>query len=68
MGIVNLIGFKAGNSFLQILFGGPKLILSMTPVAVGLTLALVAVVSLLAHIYPVMVALRVQPVQAMQAE
>jgi putative ABC transport system permease protein len=68
MGIVNLIGFKASNSFLQILFGGPKLLLSMTPGVVGLTLVLVAVVSLLAHIYPVMVALRVQPVQAMQAE
>lgn len=68
MGIVNLIGFKASNAFLQILFGGPKLVLGMSAGAVVLTLVLVAVVSFLAHIYPVVVALRVQPVRAMQAE
>lgn len=68
IGIVNLIGFKAANSFLQILFGGPKLVLGLAPGAIVLTLFLVAVVSLVAHIYPVVVALRVQPVRAMQAE
>lgn len=66
--VVNLIGFKATNSFLQIIFGGPKLALALAPSAVVLTFVLVAVVSLVAHIYPVMVALRVQPVRAMQAE
>jgi putative ABC transport system permease protein len=68
IGIVNAIGFKATNSFLQILFGGPKLVLGLAPATVVLTLVLVAIVSLIAHIYPVVVALRVQPVRAMQAE
>jgi putative ABC transport system permease protein len=66
--IVNIIGFKAGNPFLTILFGGPVLRLGVSGGTVIAALAAVAVLSVLAHIYPVVVALRVQPVRAMQTE
>ncbi len=66
--VVNLIGFQATNSFLQVLFGGQTLSLSLSLGGVLLTLVLVALVSLLAHIYPVLVALGIQPVRAMQTE
>jgi putative ABC transport system permease protein len=66
--IVNAIGFKAGNPFLTILFGGPVLRLGISGGTVIAALAAVAVLSVLAHIYPVVVALRVQPVRAMQTE
>ncbi len=65
---VNLIGFKASNSFLKILFGGPVLNLSFGGGIVIAALSAVAIVSVIAHVYPVVVALRVQPVRAMQAE
>jgi len=65
---VNLIGFKASNSFLKILFGGPVLNLGFGGGIVIAALSAVAIVSVIAHVYPVVVALRVQPVRAMQAE
>lgn len=68
MGAVNLIGFEAGNSFLTVLFGGPVLRLSLDPGSVVSTFIVVALVSVAAHIYPVLVALRIQPVRAMQSQ
>jgi putative ABC transport system permease protein len=68
MGILDLAAIKASNSLLKILFGGEYLHLTLSAGAVVSTLLMVAAVSFLAHIYPVMVALRIQPVRAMQAE
>ncbi|MEN6476958.1 MAG: FtsX-like permease family protein [Rectinema sp.] len=59
---------EAGNPFFEILFGGKYLNLVVTPGNfAGAVLAMV-VVGFLAHLYPVSVALKIQPVRAMQSE
>ncbi|MGA2976603.1 MAG: FtsX-like permease family protein [Spirochaetia bacterium] len=68
VGIVNLLHISASNFFTQIIFGGKVLSLSITPLSFLNTLLMVAGVGLVAHLYPVMVALKVPPVRAMQAE
>ncbi len=68
VGLVNLLHIGAGNFFTQIIFGGRVLSLSVTPLSFLNTLLMVAGVGLVAHLYPVMVALKVPPVRAMQAE
>jgi putative ABC transport system permease protein len=68
IGIINLIGITAGSQFTQILFGGKVLKLVADPVAFVSALAMVAGVGLVSHLYPVIVALKVPPVRAMQDE
>jgi putative ABC transport system permease protein len=68
VGIINAIGIEASNPFLEILFGGKVLRTIIEPLSVVSALALITIVGLAASIYPVSVALRIQPVQAMQTE
>lgn len=67
-GIVNAIGIEASNQFFEILFGGKVLSAVISPGSVVGALALIVAVGLAAHVYPVAVALRIQPVRAMQSE
>lgn len=67
-GILNAAKIEAGNQFFEILFGGKLLSLLIDPVAVVLSLVMILAVGLAAHFYPVAVALRIQPVRAMQTE
>ena len=68
IGILNVTGVAAPNQFFQILFGGevlhPVLPVSSLLYALGIMVA----IGLVASLYPVAVALRIQPVQAIQAE
>lgn len=68
IGTLNIIGIPATNTFLTVLFAGPEL----RPVASVMTvigsLIIVSVVGLLAHIYPVRLALRIEPIRAIQTE
>ena len=66
--VLGWTGIRAGNDFLQILFGGEVLKPALSPFSVVLSLVIMTAIGLLASIYPVMVALRVQPVRAMQPE
>lgn len=68
VGALNLIGIQASNQFLEILFGGPVLKPVATLGSIIGSLVLIVAVGLLAHLYPVAVALRIQPVRAMQSE
>ena len=68
VGIINAIGIEASNPFLEILFGGKVLRTIIEPLPVISALVLITIVGLAASIYPVSVALRIQPVQAMQTE
>jgi putative ABC transport system permease protein len=68
IGIVNLIGIPAGSFFTQVLFGGKVLALVADPVAFLSAILVVAGVGLVSHLYPVLVALKIPPVQAMQNE
>lgn len=67
-GILNAAKIEAGNQFFEILFGGKLLSLLIDPVSVVLSLVMILAVGLVAHFYPVAVALRIQPVRAMQTE
>ena len=67
-GIVRVLGatgIEASSMFLQVLFGGPTLIPVLSAGSVATSLALVVAVGILASLYPVSVALRIQPVRAM---
>lgn len=65
--IINAIGFEASNQFLEILFGGKLLQTEVQPLALVWSMAVIVAVGIVAHFYPVSVALRIQPVTAMQA-
>ncbi len=68
VGILNAIGIEASNQFFEILFGGKVLNAIIDPLSVLASLAIIVAVGLAAHFYPVAVALRIQPVRAMQSE
>jgi putative ABC transport system permease protein len=68
IGVINLIGIPAGSYFTQVLFGGKVLRLIADPVAFLTAILVVAGVGLVSHLYPVLVALKIPPVQAMQNE
>jgi putative ABC transport system permease protein len=68
MGVVNLFRIPAESYFTQILFGGKVLRLAINPGSFLTTLLMVAGVGLVAHLYPVVIALKIPPVRAMQNE
>jgi len=68
VGILSAAHIQAGNAFLRILFAGDELHLLVNPASVALSLVLVGLVAVAAHIYPVSIALKIQPVRAMQNE
>jgi len=67
-GLIWLLRIPATNEFLGILFGGNLMRPLITAGSIAGSLVLIVVVGLVAHIYPVTVALRIQPVRAMQSE
>ncbi len=66
--VLNAIGIEASNQFFEILFGGKVLKAFVDPMSVVGSLILIVAVGIAAHFYPVAVALRIQPVRAMQTE
>jgi putative ABC transport system permease protein len=66
--ILNLTGIAAPNPFFEILFGGKVLHPLMPPSAVLYALAVIVGIGVIASLYPVAIALRIQPVQAIQTE
>jgi len=68
IGILGAAHIVAGNPFLEILFAGKVLSLSVNPASVAWSLVLVGMVAVIAHLYPVSLALKVEPVRAMQTE
>ncbi|MFP4509770.1 MAG: ABC transporter permease [Spirochaetaceae bacterium] len=67
-GILYLIGIPATTTFLEVLFAGPELRPVVSWVSLLGSVGIVAAVAILAHIYPVVVALRIQPVRAMKVD
>ena len=66
--VVRLLKISSGNMFFEVLFGGKYVSPFVTPLNfLGAILAM-SLVGFLAHLYPVSVALKIQPVQAMQSE
>ena len=68
IGILNLTGIAAPNPFLQILFGGKVLHPLLPASAVLYALAVILGIGVIASLYPVAIALRIQPVRAIQTE
>ena len=68
IGVLNLAHITASNPFLRILFAGDVLHPAVNPFSVVWSLLLVGLVAVAAHLYPVSLALKVQPVRAMQTE
>ena len=61
-------GIPAGNDFMRVLFGGDVLAPALSAFSVGLAAAVATAIGLVASVYPVTMALRVQPVRAVQTE
>ncbi len=68
IGILHVIGIPATNTFLTVLFAGPELKPVASAISVFGGLIVVSVIGLIAHVYPVAVALRIQPIKAIQTE
>jgi putative ABC transport system permease protein len=68
IGILNLTGVAAPNQFFQILFGGEILHPSLPLSSLLYALVIIVAIGAVASLYPVAVALKIQPVQAIQAE
>jgi len=65
---LNAMGIQAGNSFVELLFGGKVLHLVPRIGSFVSTILMVFAVGYIAHLYPVSVALKIEPVRAMQSE
>ena len=67
-GVLNIIGIPANNTFLQVLFAGPVLRPRISLLSLVYSLGIVSGIGILAHLYPVSVAVKIPPVRAMQSE
>lgn len=66
--ILNRIGIPATNTFLKILFAGDVLQPEMSGMSVVTSILVVAGIGFLAHLYPVTVALKIQPIKAIRTK
>ena len=67
LAILGATGIRATNLFLRILFGGEVLRPAVSPGSVAFSLLMVAAIAVLSSLYPLAVALRISPRQAMGA-
>ena len=68
IGILHMVGIPATNTFVTILFAGTELRPVPSVLSVFVSLVVVTIVGLVAHIYPVSLALKIQPMKAIQTE
>lgn len=66
--VLRAMKMEAGNPFLQVLFGGKYLAPFVTPMNFLTAIIAMVAVGYIAHLYPVSVALKIQPVRAMQQD
>ncbi|HOT59731.1 MAG TPA: FtsX-like permease family protein [Spirochaetia bacterium] len=66
--IIRSLNIKAGNRILELLFGGPVLSPIITGGTVATALIIIVLVGIVAHFYPVSVALRIEPIRAIQTD
>jgi len=65
IGILGRTGIRANGLFMQVLFGGPLLQPALSAGSLAGGLLVVVAVGLVASVYPVSVALKIEPVRAM---
>jgi len=68
VGILNLIGIPANNTFLKILFAGDELHPRISGISVLMSMVIVTIIGFISHLYPVSVALKIQPIRAIHAK
>ena len=68
IGILNLTGITAPNEFFEIIFGGNVLNPNLTLGTSITAITVIVFIGIVSALYPVSVALRIQPVKAMKAE
>ena len=68
LGILGLSGLRAPNSFFELLFGGRVFHPSISVASIVTALAVVVLIGIVSSLYPVLVALKIQPVKAIQTE
>jgi len=66
VGILNACNIQATNDFFKILFAGKTLHTAVNPVSILSSLVLMVLTAVIAHLYPVSLALKIEPVTAMQ--
>ncbi|HWP68739.1 MAG TPA: FtsX-like permease family protein, partial [Rectinemataceae bacterium] len=64
--LLRALKIQAGNAFLEVLFGGKYLSPFVTPFSFFAAILAMVAVGYIAHLYPVSVALKIEPVRAMQ--
>jgi len=67
VGVLNLAGIPASGPLLQTIAGGSMLRPTVALSSLGSSILLVILIAIIAHIYPVRAALKIQPVVAIQA-
>jgi putative ABC transport system permease protein len=66
--LLRALRIQAGNTFLEVLFGGKYMSPFVTPLNFLTAILAMIAVGYIAHLYPVALALRIEPVRAMQQE
>ena len=64
---LNAVGVPATNTILQLLVGGPVLRPVVSASALGVSVLVFFMIGVIAHLYPVAVALRIPPIRAIRA-
>jgi ABC-type lipoprotein release transport system permease subunit len=64
---LNAVGIPAANTILQLLVGGPVLRPVISGSALGASVLVFFMIGVIAHLYPVAVALRIPPIRAIRA-
>ncbi len=67
VGALNIVGVPATNIVLQTLVGGPDLRPVLSASALGASVVVFLMIGIVAHLYPVAVAVRIPPIRAIQA-
>lgn len=67
IGVLNLVGVQASNTILQLLVGGAVLRPVISASALGTSVLVIVMIGIIAHLYPVAIALKIPPIRAIRA-
>jgi putative ABC transport system permease protein len=68
LGVLGLSGLRAPNSFFELLFGGKVFHPSISVASMATAVGIVILIGIVSSLYPVLIALKIQPVKAIQTE
>jgi ABC-type lipoprotein release transport system permease subunit len=67
IGVLNVAGVQASNTILQLLVGGTSLKPVISASALGTAVLVIVMIGIIAHLYPVAIALKIPPIRAIRA-